>query len=54
MQFLRGKCLNSGFADVAALKYLSLEHYLSSHSLVFVLFHRCTQLVYAREEDYNA
>jgi hypothetical protein len=40
MQFLRGKRLNSGFADVSVLKYLNLEHYLSIRLLVFVLFHR--------------
>ena len=54
MQFLRGKRVNSGFADVSVLKYLDLEHRLSIRLLVFVLFHRHTQLVYAGEEDYNA
>jgi len=54
MQFLRGKLLNSGFADVSVLKYLNLEHYLSVRLVVFVLFHRYTQLVYEGEEDYNA
>jgi hypothetical protein len=54
MQFLRGKRLNSGFAHVSVLKYLNLEHHLSIRLVVFVLFHRYTHLVYAREEDYNA
>ena len=54
MQFLRGKRLNSGFADVSVRKYLNLDHYLSSRLLVFLLFHRYTQLVYAGEQDYNS
>jgi hypothetical protein len=54
MQFLRGKRLNSGFADVSLLTYLNSEQSLYSHPFPFLLFHRYTQLVCEGEQDYNS